>query len=180
MTDPSILFHEEQYFRPVWWAMPAIIGSGFLAFFLVVVMFNTATGGKEWNSPAIVPVLAVVAFMGFGLFRTVWFMWKAKLITEVRRDGFYVAVPPYQPKFTVVYPGEIAEYQMRKWGDVMLDYITPFGKPQPNTKSYQVSGGGQGIQFLLYDGKRIFVATEHPEELAVALNQMIVRAASGR
>lgn len=96
-----------------------------------------------------------------------------RLITEVREDGLYFRYPPFINRFKVYVPGQIKEYEVRKYQPIK-EY-GGWGLRMGNKKvgwAYNASGD-MGLQLVLADGQRILIGTARPDALKKAMDRMM-------
>ena len=160
-------FREEQGFRSAW-LRPVLLGISALLIVLFgwglyqQIILHQPWGDRPMSDTGLV-VLSIVMFaLPFAL---PFFFLRSKLVVTVDREVVRVSLVPFARRSVPI--TEIAQAQPRK-----CNPLREFGgvgvRWTPNGWAYLVAGD-MGVQLLLVNGKRIFVGSQRPDELAAAI-----------
>lgn len=164
----KILFREEQRFSQFWiW----IIILGTAALWLWQLIQQIFLGIPFGNNPA--PDGVVIA-MG-AIPATILIIFKTlRLETVIDQDGVHCRFKPFQRKFKVIKPGDIARWEVKKYSPVK-DYGgwgIRTGSLWGKGTAYNVSGN-QGIYFELKNGKKFLIGTQSPTSANAAMKKLM-------
>jgi hypothetical protein len=160
--DRPILFREEQHFRQPWvWACVLVP----MASIALVILWQLRAGPPSDGLPAWALELAWTELI---LAAVLFWLYKMRLVTEVRTDGLVLHFQwlwrrrwiPYADirRYTVVTYNPIRDYG--GWGIRGL----------PGNMAYNVSGN-RGVLLEFNDNAKLLVGSQRPAELAHALAQ---------
>ncbi|MCK4596108.1 hypothetical protein KAT73_04945 [candidate division WOR-3 bacterium] len=159
----KVIFHEVQRFRQVWlWTIILFIAGvawyGFIQQLILKIPFG------NHPTPNIVMIITwIIAGMGLpALFCS------TRLITEVRTDGLYIHYLPFHFSPRRIPFNEIKSFKARTYSPLM-EYGGWGIRIGLRGQAYNVSGN-QGVQFVLFNGKRILIGSQKTEELARAID----------
>jgi hypothetical protein len=98
-----------------------------------------------------------------------WFMWVARLVTEVREDGIYIRFHPFHRAFRGFLWEQVDSFETRTYRPIR-DYGGWGIRRGSSGTAYNVSGN-KGLQLALGDGGggRILIGSQHLDELALAV-----------
>lgn len=128
--------------------------------------------GKPFgNNPAPdIVLIIIVVVIGFGL---LFFFYATNLTTEVRDDGVYFRFFPLHISFHKIGLEDINGFDVQIYRAIR-DYGGWGIRYGRKGKAYNVSGN-RGVQLQLSNGERILIGSQHPEEMAKALNAALGR-----
>lgn len=111
------------------------------------------------------PDTLLIALLPVGL---IWLIAeKMRLITEVRNDGLYVRLIPFN--FRRIPFEDIASATVRRYRPI-LEYGGWGIRYGPKGMAYNASGD-RGVQLVLHNGQHILIGSQQPEELLIAIEQ---------
>ena len=169
--DSSLLYREVQRFRQFWiWLL--VIAVSLITIWGMVQQIVLSKPFGNNPAPDIVLIVLVIG-IGFGL--PVFFR-VTNLTTEVRDDGVYFRFFPLHFSFHRIGLEEIVRFEVQAYRPIR-DYGGWGIRYGWKGKAYNVSGN-RGVQLQLSNGKRILIGSQHPEEMAEALNAALVRGRS--
>lgn len=168
------MFHEEQEFRNTWLIFPILLGILTMIIVMGIGIYQQIGLGKPWGDQPMsdnellltsVTSIIVVLLIAF-------IVLKMKLITEVRRDGFYYMFPILINKEKCIKRDMIDKFVVGKYNP-LRDYggwgirIRPF-----RGRAYNIKGN-MGATFYMKNGKKVLFGTQRPDELRRALETMM-------
>jgi hypothetical protein len=169
----TTLFTETQYFRQAWlWAL--LLVSSVPAFVLIVAVVVDDAGGL---TPEVYPVLGIATLLVWG---PLVVFHRARLVTEVRRDGLSVRLFPVHlsarhiPAEAITSCEVVSFSPLGEYGGVGIRHNPTFyrwGVSFEKPKAYVVSGG-DGVRIDRVDARPLVVGSQHPEELRAALERL--------
>jgi hypothetical protein len=155
----SEYFTERQRFRQVWlWALLTGLGLLFVWAYIQQIIL-----GKPWgNNPASDTGLLLFSLIPFGII--VLFL-VARLETRIDRRGISYRFFPFHRTWREIEWKKINRAYVRRYKP-----ISEFGGwgvryGLRGGQAYNISGN-QGLQLDLFDGKKILLGTQKPEEIA--------------
>jgi hypothetical protein len=168
------LFREEQRFSGLWLlpfalGVPALLVLVFGWGFYQQIVQHVPWGDRPLSDAGLIVVSVVVLVVAIAL--PLLFLW-SRLVVTVDGEAVHISLTPFARRRVAL--TEIVTAQPRKsnplreFGGVGLRWT-------PRGWAYLVSGN-MGVQLELAGGKRIFVGSQRPDELAAA----ITRAKTGR
>jgi hypothetical protein len=170
-----IIYTEEQRMNMLW--LKLLMGSIWLGIFIlfgVALYYQFILKKPMGDDPVSDAGLIIIFFVSIlPLAGTQWLLRSMRLITEVREDGLYFRYPPFINRFKVYVPGQIKEYEVRKYQPIK-EY-GGWGLRMGNKKvgwAYNASGD-MGLQLVLADGQRILIGTARPDALKKAMDRMM-------
>jgi hypothetical protein len=163
------LFSEVQMFRHHWAWAPILIGC--VAVAVGALGFTSISGVSERNPDDgwgaffafAALILGLIAFVGTGALLVF-----ARLTTEVREGELTVQFFPFHLSPIRFQPRDLADFEpvtyrpLRDYGGWGLRW----GQAG---KAYTVKGT-RGVMLHLLDGKKLLIGSQHPDQLAAALN----------
>ncbi|MFH1144331.1 MAG: DUF6141 family protein [Candidatus Eisenbacteria bacterium] len=160
-----MLFREVQRMRSAWvWGLVLISPTVLLYAVLRQIVWDHPFG----DHPAPDGLLIVMAVV-FGLGLPVLF-WILRLETEVRADGLYVRYFPFHPSFR-----RIPIEGLRRWEVRTYSPIREYGgwgiRQGRRGRAYNASGN-RGVELEFNSGERILIGSQHPDQLAAALDSL--------
>lgn len=167
MIENAVKFREVQRFRQKWLLIGLVAVSLCLLIAFGYGMIKQLISGYPWgNRPMSDTALAIVGsimiLIGIGL---PLLFYKMKLLTEVREDGVYINFAPLSRqtgRFEDIVSCEVRTYRpIRDYGGWGVRY----GR---GGKAFNVSGN-RGVQVKLSSGKGLLIGSQHPKELAQAI-----------
>jgi len=178
-TQETLYFREVQTMRQRWlWILVILSCAGGIAgtvFALSAILsgrFQTsdAMSGQHTIPVVLVGVVGLAACVG-----TPVFLYLARLITEVRHDGFYVQYWPVH-----LSPRCIPLENVTRIAAVTYDPIGQYGgwgiRWTWKGKAYN-AGGNRGVRIDYTNGRHLLIGSQRPDELAAAVAR--VKAGSG-
>lgn len=162
-----IRYSEVQQFRQPW--LRLLVGT--IAVGLVSVfgygMFRQLLLGQAWGGrPLSDLALAIVGTLMIGLgLGSVYLMYTLRLVTEVRDNGVYIDCCPLARQ-TILFR-DVTSCDVRTYKPV-LEYGGWGVRYGPSGKAYNASGN-RGVQLRLSNGQELLIGSQHPEELAQAI-----------
>jgi hypothetical protein len=156
----KILFKEVQQFRQLWlWAI--LIFSGLMPVILVAVLLPQ---DKKMSMGSMITVFAIV--LGTFSINVVAF-YITKFETVVTEEGLFYRWWPFARKYRMLRWQEIAAITVRKYPRLQYGYHTSreFGKVHN-------IDGNKGIQFVLLNGKKVYIGTQKLNVLQYTLEQI--------
>jgi Ca2+/Na+ antiporter len=145
----QLLFKETQHF-PRWVIM--LLTAPLLSI-IIVAMFNKLTVFE-----LVVPTLLSTAFLFLFI--------STRLITEVKDDGVYIKLSPFQQKFGHFLFVDIASANARQYSPIGEFGGWGIRYGFGNTGRAYNARGNQGVQLIFKDGKKLLIGSQHAEELA--------------
>ena len=150
------LFTETQHFRQAWVMLVvlAIAGLQWVAAVSQLVL------GSSFGQNPMSNNLLLIYWMAIGIGMPILFFY-SHLATEVRRDGVYFRLIPFQKFYrkiafeSLVYCERITFHAIRDYGGWGIRW-------RLKGKAY-IMNGNQGMQFELKNGKRILIGTQQIE-----------------
>ena len=162
-----VTFREVQKFRQLWLRMILMsVALGLIVVFGYGMITQLVLGHTWGNRPLSDTALSIVGplmiLMGIGL---VWLLYAIRLQTEVREDGVYIHFYPLARQ-TIPF-GEIAGCEVRTYRPIREygGWGVRYGR---SGKVYNIEGN-RGVQLKLSNGKGLLIGSQHPEELARAI-----------
>ena len=156
----NILFKEEQQFRTgwVWWILILSMVSS-LGVMLGVALKEKEKTRDAWLALVIVIPLGVIIF---------YLMYITKLQTVITTEGIFYKWWPFQHSYRFVPAAEIEEVELRKGPCLSYGshWIPGYGRVH-NT------GLGKGFQFVLKNGKKIFLGTNKQNAFQHAVDKIM-------
>jgi hypothetical protein len=146
------LFNEVQHFRQVWvmFVVLTVAGMQWIATVRQLLL------GNPFGQNPMPDYLLLIYWMSFGIGLPILFFY-AHLSTEVRTDGVYYRLIPFQRSFRkiafddLVHCEQITFHAIREYGGWGIRW-------RPKGKAYIMSGN-QGVQFEIKNGKKILIGT---------------------
>ena len=170
-----IFFKEEQRFSSFWMYLFIVIIFTIALFPTVVALYSQlilgVPYGEEPSTNESLLVLLVVLLIMFVV--TMLLFSKMKLVTEVKKEGFFYKYPPFIVKFKLIRKEEIEKYEVRKYSPIReysgwgIRYS--WGK---SGRAYNVKGN-IGLQLYLVDGKKILFGTQRGDAIRRAMDKMM-------
>ena len=160
--NQAVLFEEVQYFSRFWLTIilaPLIVFSWY-AFFKQII------GGVPFGqrpAPNIV-ILILWILMGWGL---PYILLAGRLITQVRCDGVYIKLYPFQFKFKKIPFEDITAVKPKTYRPIM-EY-GGWGYRIGKTSNAFTVKGNMGVLIERKEGKAILIGSQKPESLAQAI-----------
>ncbi len=161
-------FREVQKFRQWWLWILVIISSAPIWYITIIQLFFNKHLGKE-QMPT---VLLIVFFILIGILLPL-FIFKVKLITEVREDGIYVRFFPFHFSFQRIPFEDLKDFHIRTYRPI-VEYGGWGVRYGASGKAYNVSGN-QGLQLEFKNGKRLLIGTQSPEQLISVVRSVAYR-----
>jgi len=167
-NSTHLIFRETQYFRQPWiWALVL-----FISLLSIYGAVQQLVLGKPFgNNPAPDIVLFIIAVI-FGLGLPIFF-YVTNLTTEVYEDGLYIRFFPFHISFRKISLEDINGFDVQTYRAIR-DYGGWGIRYGRKGKAYNVSGN-RGVQLQLSNSERILIGSQHPEEMAEALNTILGR-----
>jgi len=162
----KIYFKEEQRFNQ-WWIWLLLISlSGFWIWQLVQQVFMGIPVGNNPAPDLVVILIGLFPVMGILLFR---FM---ILDTKIDDTGIYYRFSPFQKKYKVIKPEDLARYEVKQYKPVREygGWGIRYGNGKNGT-AYNVKGN-MGVLFEFKSGRRFMLGTQNPESIRSALNKL--------
>jgi hypothetical protein len=171
MLEPNYgqpeLFREEQHFsgrwlRPVLFALSAFL---FLLFgwgFYRQIIQHEAWGDKPMPDAMLIALTMAMLVLAIVL---PLLLLRSKLVVTVDQEAVRISFSPFARRNLAL--AEIAEVQPRK-SNPLLEFGGVGVRWTPRGWAYLVSGD-MGVQLELAGGKRVFVGSQRPDELAAAI-----------
>jgi hypothetical protein len=160
MMNP-ILYKEEQAFRQPWlWT--CVLGTSVV---VLGVLAFTISQEPPPGAALLLPV-AIAVLIGLGV---PWLLWAMRLTVLVEPGHLHVRFFPFRCRDIRL--SKVARWQVRNYRPI-LEY-GGWGIRYSLTGSgwaYNVSGN-RGVQLEFTDGNRLLIGSQHPEELAGALER---------
>jgi hypothetical protein len=161
------LFREEQHFsgtwlRPVLFALSALL---FLLFgwgFYRQIIQHEPWGDKPLPDAALIALTTAMFVLAIVL---PLLLLRAKLVVTVDPEAVHIWFSPFARRDVAL--GEIVSVQPRK-SNPLLDFGGVGVRWTPRGWAYLVSGD-MGVQLELAGGKRVFVGSQRPDELAAVI-----------
>lgn len=160
------LFSERQSFRQIWlWLILLIVNCLF-----AYVAFKQIVNGFEFGEKPMSNTMLIISIIGSLLLS--FFFFYMRLDTEVKKDGIYYRLFPFQLKFKNVEWTELSHLYVRIYSP-LAEYggwgirIGLFGKG----RAFNVSGNS-GLQLIYKGGKRFLLGTQKAKELESVLRQL--------
>jgi len=163
----KVYFNEEQHFNQWWIWLILILLSGFWIWQLVQQIFMGVPFGDNPAPDFVVILLGLFPVMAILLFRFL------TLETKIDESGVYYRFKPFQKKYKVIKPEDIADVEVKKYHPVM-DYGgwgIRYGMTRKGN-AYNVSGN-MGALFELRNGKKFMLGTQNPEAIRSALRKLM-------
>jgi len=160
--NDTIPYREVQYLRQVWLLVIVLVISGLAIYAMVQQLILGKPFGEHPASDT--AMIAIGVLIGFAL---PVFLYTSRLITEVRNDGLYFKFFPFHLSFHRIAFEDLNSYEVRTY-NAIKDYGgwgIRYGK---EGKAYNISGN-QGIQLELFNGEKILIGSQRPEELSHAI-----------
>ena len=165
MSDTT-LFYEKQRFTQ-WWVWLILIGINAIVLFGVIqqIVFGKEFGNKPSGDAGLI-IIAVLCILTLAAF------YSFKLETFIKEDGIHVRFYPFHLKF-----------RHHKWSDIKNAYVRQYspikefggwGVRFGNKGNALNMSGNQGLQLEFTDRKNLLIGTRKPDELAVALNNVMI------
>jgi hypothetical protein len=156
----NILFKEEQYFRVKWLWGIIILSMLSCVGVILGLAFNDKEKTKEaWAALVIViPLEAIIAYL----------MFITKLQTVLTTEGLHYSWSPFQRSYRFIPVNNIEKTELRHGPALSYGYhwVPGYGKVHN-------VGPGNGIQFTLKNGKKIFIGTQKQAAFQNAVDKMI-------
>ncbi|MFO7889256.1 MAG: DUF6141 family protein [bacterium] len=166
MNETTSFFREEQKLRQFWiWLIIIIIaGISWYAFVEQIVL-----KGDFGTNPA-PDIVQIILWVVFGIIFPL-FLPFTKLTTEVRNNGIYIQLFPFHLTPRRIDLATLKSYEVRKYKPIPEYGGWGIRKGHQGT-AYNMSGN-KGVQLELYNGKRILIGSQKPEELFHAIKKQI-------
>ena len=160
------VFSEKQYFRQPWlWAILISVNS-LLAFALIKqIFYKQPFGGNPASNSELLMFAALVFFI------TLLFIFM-RLETQIREDGIYYRLFPFQLKMKSISWNRISKAFIREYKP-LTEYggwgirMGLFGSGWAVNVS-----GNKGLQLIYDNGKKLLIGTNEPDVLESALLQI--------
>jgi hypothetical protein len=154
----ELLFREVQRFRDTWlWPAlltPAVLASAFVIYVGIEVAFLDDDGIVARDAVAL--AICFYILKGFGVLIVA--LYAARLEVEVRSDGLYWRMAPFQMKHRHVSREQLQTAQIRS-------------SARQWRRGWRVYGvkGRDAVEVVIPNGQRLLIGTQQPGELAAAL-----------
>jgi len=168
MEDKEILFFEEQKPRQ-WWLQLLIISYAIFITYNVYLQLFHAVPVMDLNIP---DWLLIVLWVLFAVIIPILF-YKAKLTTQVKKDGIYVQFFPFHIQSIKITPEDIKEIEILTYNPLM-DYGgwgVRYGKNGNALNVY----GNRGVNIKLTYARDLLIGSQKPEELYNAINSILTK-----
>jgi hypothetical protein len=165
----EVLFKERQTFQQVWVRILIIGLSGFLIVWSLYFIYeqfilNVPVGNKPLSDTG--AIISLVLTLGFGIGLPLLFS-RTNLLVTVDREALQISFSPFThrtiPIQSIIHCEPRTIELLREYGGIGVRFSFRGGGI-----AYIVNGN-DGVQIELDNGKRLFVGSQHPEELAQAL-----------
>jgi hypothetical protein len=156
----KILYEETQQFRIKWlWAIIILSVASSIGIVLGVALLEKEKSAENWIALAIiVPLESLIMYM----------MYITKLETVITTEGVYYRWWPVQRKGRFIAKSEVENAEIRTGPGLSygIHWLPGYGR-------INNVGPGKGIQFVLQNGKKVFLGTQSPESLQTALKKIM-------
>jgi len=162
----KLFFREKQKLRQFWiWLIIIIIAViSWYAFVEQIVL-----KGEFGTNPA-PDIVQIIFWVVFGIIFPL-FLPFTKLTTEVRDNGIYIQLFPFHLTPRRIDLATLRSYEVRTYKPIREYGGWGIRKGRQGT-AYNMSGN-QGVQLEMYNGKRILIGSQKPEELFQAIEQQV-------
>jgi len=122
------------------------------------------------NNPApnaVVILIGIFPVLGILLFRYM------TLETKIDESGIYYRFSPFQKKYKIIKPDDLARFEVKKYKPVREygGWGIRYGSTK-NGDAYNVKGN-MGVLFEFKKGRKFMLGTQNPEAIRSALNQLM-------
>ncbi|MDP4213062.1 MAG: hypothetical protein Q8926_10575 [Bacteroidota bacterium] len=161
----QILFSEKQRFRQIWlWVVLLSLDTFFLYATYGQVINKHPLGNHPMSNDGVLFATGLMLFLSF-LFSIL------RLDTEIRGDGIYIRIFPFQQAF-----------KRYAWNDIQAAFVRQYNPIAEyggwgirfgflgKGRAYNMSGD-KGIQIIFKDNKKLLIGTLKPEEASEALRK---------
>jgi len=156
----NILFKEEQQFRTgwMWWIVVLCMISSIGLTLGRALQEKEKTKEAWWALAIVVPFESIIFYL----------MYITKLQTVITTDGIFYKWWPFQGSYRFVPVAGIEEVELRKGPGLRYGshWIPGYGRVH-NT------GPGKGFQFILKNGKKIFLGTNKQNSFQQAIDKIM-------
>lgn len=168
----KILFKEEQRFNQLWLKVPLYVLAGANTAVFLYGLQRQLIAGQPWgNNPMSDNSLIAVTCVTIAVWITViFFLEKAKLISEIREHEIMVRFPPFINKAKIYPVASIRKMEIRKYNPIW-EYGGWGIRHGIKGKAYNVRGN-IGLQIYLKSGKSLLIGTQKPEQVKWAVNKI--------
>jgi hypothetical protein len=167
----QVLFCEQQRFTQVWlWVLLCAMGALSLWGFVQQIILGRPWGdnpGPDW----VVVLMVILVCCGLPLF-----MYSCRLLTEVNGDALYVRFIPFHFRPVRIDYGTITSCQAVKYSPI-LEYGGWGLRYGRKGRAYNVSGN-LGVRLEFSSGRSLLIGSQHPVELAAAIEQAMGKQAA--
>lgn len=165
--ENKLLFSEKQRFKK-WWIWMILIGVNTLMLSLVFtqVVNGRIIGDNPASNGQLVAAAAISLLITF-------FILSFRLDTQIKTDGIYVKLFPFQTSFRFFPWNSLQKCYVRKYSPIG-EYggwgwrLGLFGKGT----CYNISGN-EGLQLEFTNGKKLLIGTQKPEELSGVIEKSL-------
>lgn len=165
MTSAPESFREVQYLRTRWYLLLIMIPTAVVWWGAVQQLWYGIPWGNNPGSDELMWFLFIIFGLAFP-----FFLLSIKMTTTVS-DAVYVRFTPFMLKPRVIKPPEIAQHQSVQYRPI-ADYGGWGIKGFRSDRAYNVRGD-RGVKITLTDGALVMIGTQRPEELNMAVNNLI-------
>ncbi len=166
--EKPVLYREVQCFRQPWlWAL-LILLLIMLSYAIIQQLVRGKPVGQHPVPDAVLMVIGVLCGIGLPLL-----LYSARLILEIREDGFYFRFVPFHRIFRKIQFAEIRHFEARTYHPIREfgGWGLRFGH---RCRAYNVSGN-RGMQLELHNGNKILFGSQEPERLVLALASVQIK-----
>lgn len=163
MIAQEILYEENQRFKQWWlWLLLLVMHGLFLSGVYQQIIRKIPFGDKPMSNTGLILTECLLLLVTLVILNI-------KLDTQIKNDGIYFRLFPFQFSFIYVSWELLDKCYVRKYSPIKefggwgLRYS--FGG---NGKAYNISGN-QGLQLELTNKKKILIGTQNPEEITAVL-----------
>jgi hypothetical protein len=156
----TILFKESQSFRVKWlWAVIILCSLSSVGLTLGLAMAE-----KESMKEAMITFTFVIPLEALILY----LFYIARLETTISTEGIYYRWRPFQRKSRFISKDEIAKAELRPVPSLNYGYhwVPGYGRAH-------IMAPGKGMQFVLKNGKKIFLGTQKNTALQLAIEKIM-------
>jgi hypothetical protein len=116
--------------------------------------------------PLLIAVLVALLSLGFGVL-----LWVNRLETEIRADGVYIRLFPFNLFWQWFPAQELSECYARRYHPI-LEYGGWGIRYGWHGRAYNMSGR-EGVQLVFQDGRRLLLGSKEPRQLEAAIRSVM-------
>lgn len=168
----QVFFTETQRFRKPWlWGLLV----GLNACFFYGYYRQAVLGEPFGQNPVSTPVLFILCL---GMVLLSVFVLLIRLETKITNEGIFVRFFPFQLARQVVFWEQLEDCYVRQYAP--FKEFGGFGKRGTAYDRALNIAGNQGLQLVFYNGAKLLIGTQNPEQLSAVIENVYRKESSNR